>query len=77
MDIQLGVPHDHDRYGCFGRDPDQRPILMEYHAPRNPRPERPGQADPTYLGPIIEAARRWGFPQEYLDQFRNWSSDIK
>jgi hypothetical protein len=76
LDVQLGVPHDWHRYGCLGRDPGQRPILMEFHTPAQRRPSRLGQADPSYMRPIVEAARKWGFPQEYLDQFRFWCSDI-
>jgi len=72
LDLRLGVPHDWHRYGTLART-EAKPVLAEYHAPRNPRPERPGQADPAYVGPIREAARHWGFPQEYLDQFRTWA----
>src|SRR5215218_8449633 len=46
LDLKLAVPRDYDRFGCIGRDPHQKPILMEYHSPRNPRP---GRASREYL----------------------------
>ena len=74
LDLQLGVPQVYDRYGAFGRDPTGKMILMEFHATRNQRPERPGRARPDYLSPIVDAARSRGVPQSYLEQLQDWAT---
>ena len=33
---------------------------------------RPGRPHPGYLEGILEAARCWGFPAEYLGELRSW-----
>jgi hypothetical protein len=69
LDLKLAVPRDYDRFGCMGRDPHGKPILMEYHAPRN---QRPGRASADYLKPILAAGASWGLPEDYLKQISAW-----
>jgi len=47
-------------------------ILMEFHATRN---RSRGKADPDHLMEIIQAGKRWGFPQGYVDELRRWDLD--
>ena len=70
LDIHAGVPHRHDRFGTFARTADGQLCVSEFYATRN---RTPGKADPAYLLPIIEAARRWKFPDSYIEEIAGWS----
>jgi len=70
LDIHAGVPHDHDRYGCFARSASGQLCVTEFYATRN-RTE--GLADPSYLSPIIAAARHWRLPDAYIEEMASWA----
>jgi hypothetical protein len=58
-------PHWHDRFEVFARTANGQLCVSEFFATRN---RTAGRADPAYLQPIIAAARRWKFPQQYIDE---------
>lgn len=71
LDIHAGVPHDHDRFGCFAKNATGRLCISEFYTARN---RTPGLATAEYLDPILEAARRWKFPPAYIDELASWNS---
>ncbi len=70
LDIHAGVPHEHDRFGSFAKTAAGQLCVSEFYATRN---RTPGRASPSYLRPILKAARRWEFPQDYLDELASWA----
>ena len=70
LDIHAGVPHDHERYGCFARSASGQLCVSEFYATRN-RTE--GLADRDYLRPIIAAARHWKLPAAYIKEMASWA----
>jgi hypothetical protein len=70
LDIHAGVPYRHDRFGAFARTADGELCVSEFYAARN---HTPGTANPSYLEPIIAAARRWKFPDSYLEEIAGWA----
>lgn len=70
LDIHAGVPHWHDRFGAFARTASGQLCVAELYGARN---RTPGRADPAYLQPIIAAARRWKFPQQYIEEIGGWA----
>jgi hypothetical protein len=70
LDIHAGVPHQHDRYGSFARTANGQLCVSEFFVTRN---RTPGRADPAYLQPIIAAARRWKFPEQYIEEIAGWA----
>lgn len=72
LDIRLGVPSVYERFGAFARDPAGTLIVSEFHATRN---RQSGVANPNYLSVIIEAAQKYGFPADYVEQIQGWDID--
>jgi hypothetical protein len=70
VDIHAGVPHWHDRFGAFARTASGQLCVAEFYGARN---RTLGRADPAYLQPIIAAARRWKFPQQYIEEIGGWA----
>jgi len=70
LDIHAGVPHQYDRFGSFARTADGQLCVSEFYATRN---QVSGQAEPAYLRPIIAAARRWKFPEQYIEEIASWA----
>jgi hypothetical protein len=70
LDIHAGVPHWHDRFGAFARTASGQLCVSEFFATRN---RTLGRADPAYLHPIIAAAWRWKFPQQYIEEIGGWA----
>lgn len=60
LDLQLGVPAGVDRLGGFSRNHAGKLIVSEFYMYRN---RELGTAHPDYLGLILTAARRHGFPR--------------
>ena len=71
LDICMGMPGIYDRFGSFARSPAGELISSEYYGARNNRTL--GKAEPDYLRPILDAARRWGFPEPYLEEIASWT----
>jgi hypothetical protein len=71
LDISMGVPGIYDRYGSFARGAAGELIPSEYYGRLNNRTL--GLADADYLAAILDAARRWEFPQSYLAEIAGWT----
>ena len=71
LDIFMGMPGVYDRYGSFARGPAEELVVSEYYGARN---RTPGTATPEYLRPILDAGRRHGFPQSYLNELTAWTN---
>jgi hypothetical protein len=72
LDIRLGVPSVYERFGAFARNDAGTLIVSEFHATRN---GQFGVAHPSYLSVIVEAARKWEFPDGYVEQIQGWDID--
>lgn len=70
LDIHAGVPQQHDRFGSFAKTAAGQLCVSEFYATRN---RLPGKGSPSYLRPILKAAQRWAFPQDYLDELSSWA----
>jgi len=71
LDIAMGVPSLYDRFGAFARGPAGELITTEFYATRDMRSL--GIAKPSYVNVILDAARRWGFSEPYLNEIAAWS----
>jgi hypothetical protein len=72
LSLQLGVPSIYDRFGAFARDPAGQLIISEFYATRN---RQLGSAHPSYLAVIVNAARKWQFPESFVEELQSWDID--
>jgi hypothetical protein len=72
LDLQLGVSGGVDRSGGFSRNHAGTLIVSEFYATRN---RELGTAHPDYLGLILTAARKHGFPDDYIEQIERFDVD--
>jgi hypothetical protein len=72
LDLQLGVPGGVDRFGGFSRNNSGKLIVSEFYMYRN---RELGTAHPDYLTVILNAARKHGFPDDYIEQIERWDVD--
>jgi hypothetical protein len=72
LSLQLGVPSVYDRFSAFARDPAGQLIISEFYATRN---RQLGSAHPSYLAVIVDAARKWSFPECYIEELQGWDID--
>jgi hypothetical protein len=72
LDLQLGVPGGVDRLGGLSRNHAGTLIVSEFYMYRN---RELGTAHPDLLTLILSAARKHGFPDDYIEQIERWDVD--
>jgi len=70
LDLYHGVPQEFDRFGALATLVDGRRCGAEFYATRGRPPAAEGASN---VVPILQIARRLGFPPSYIEELSSWS----